>query len=94
MARIEVIQIEFWDGTKYIARTDKADCHDVLKKATLEKRMVWEALSREEQTKIAKRFSVDLDDTYSIHMLHTTCLSKRTLKTIDEELYNKIKMKG
>ncbi len=83
MAKIEVIQIEFWDGTKYIARTDKADCHEQLRKITLEKRAQFEALSLEVQKDITKTSLKAIGG-----------LSRRTPKTIDEDLYNSIKTKG
>ena len=83
MAKIEVIQVEFCDGTKYVARTDKANCHEVIKKITLEKRMVFEALSEEKKEEAKK---------YSLRILGG--LSKRTLKTIEEGLYDNMKRKG
>ncbi len=82
MAKIEVIQIEFWDGTKYIARTDRGDCHEKLYKLALEKRMIFEALSPKERIAVTNNSLKTLGG-----------LSKRTLKTIEEELYDEIKLK-
>ncbi len=83
MGMIEVIQVEFWDGTKFIARTDRADCHEMLRKVSLEKREQFEVLSDKDKERLKRNSLIILGG-----------LSRRMLKVIEEELYNKIKMKG
>ena len=83
MGMIEVIQVEFYDGTKYIARRDKPNCNEEIGKVVLEKSEALNAISLKERRKIADKSFRDIGG-----------LQRRTLKTIDEDLYNKIKMKG
>ena len=75
MVTIEVIQVDFYDGTKYVVRTDRKDCHEKLRALTLEKRAILEAMPMKKRTKVAKKSFKDIGG-----------LSKRTLKNIDEQV--------